>query len=249
MELIPLKTPILQRGDDLSAALKKAGEIRPNDIVVITSKVVAACEDAYINLNTIKVSPEAVIEAEKTGGRTPAFCQAVMNETARMHGKMIGRCPGALLTLLHPEPQIWIVSVNAGMDQSNVPDGFALGWPLNSGASAKRMREELGCAVIIIDSCCMPLRTGISAYALACAGVDPARDEIGKPDLFGRALRMTRDNVADELAAATSLIMGNAAQSTPAVIVRDHGLPPSDFCGWIPTFPPEEDLFRDVLRL
>lgn len=247
MELLPLKTPILKHGDDLASILRAAGDIRADDIVVITSKVVAACEDAYVDLNAITVSDEAREKADGTG-RSPEFYQAVMNETARMNGKIIGHCPGALLTLLHPEPKISIVSVNAGMDQSNVPDGFALGWPRDSAASARRLKSELGCAVIVIDSCCMPLRTGISAFALACAGIDPARDEIGKPDLFGRALRMTRDNVVDELAAATSLIMGNAAQATPAVIVRDHGLPATEFSGWIPTFPPEQDLFRDVFR-
>ena len=79
--------------------------------------------------------------------------------------------------------------------------------------------------------------------------MDPIRDEIGKPDLFGKPLRITRDAVADELASAASLLMGNAAQATPAVIARGHGLPKSDFGGWVPTFPPEEDLFRDVIKL
>ena len=248
MELLPLKTGLLRAGDDLAGALRNAGAIRSDDIVVVSSKAVATCEDAFVDLASIAVSDEARAEADKTG-RTPAFCQAVLDETARMHGKVVGRCPGALLCLLHPLPHIWIVAANAAMDQSNVPEGTALGWPLDSAASAKRLSDELGCAVIVIDSCCTPLRTGIAAYALACAGVEPVRDERGKPDLFDKPLRITRDAVADELASAASLLMGNAAQATPAVIARGHGLPPSDFHGWIPTFPPEEDLFRDVIRL
>ena len=248
MELLPLKTGLLRAGDDLAAALRRAGDIRAGDIVVVTSKVVAACEDAFVDLATIAVSDAARKEAEKTG-RSAEFCQAVLNETSRMHGKVVGRCPGALLSLVHPAEGMHIVAANAGMDQSNVPEGTALGWPVDSAASAKRLREELACAVIVVDSCCTALRTGIDAYALACAGVDPIRDERGKPDLFGRPLRMTSDAVADGLAAASSVLMGNAAQATPAVIVRDHGLPESDFAGWVPTFPPEDDLFRDVIRL
>lgn len=248
MQLLPVTTGLLQRGADLAGALGKNGDIRTDDILVLSSKIVATCEDAFVDLKAIAVSDEALSEAKKTG-RSPEFCQAVLNETARMHGTIVGRCPGAMLCLLHPLPNIWIVAANAGMDQSNVPDGTALGWPTDSAASAKRLQEEIECAVIVIDSCCTPLRTGIDAYALACAGIDPIRDERGKPDLFGVPLRITRDAIADELASAASLLMGNAAQATPAVIVRDHGLLRSDFSGWIPTFPPEEDLFRDLLHL
>jgi coenzyme F420-0:L-glutamate ligase / coenzyme F420-1:gamma-L-glutamate ligase len=248
MELIGITTDILRRGDNLAATLKGAADIHPDDIVVISSKIIATCEDAFVDLATINVSDTARMEAEKTG-RSPEFCQTVLDETTRMHGRVAGRCPGALLCVLHPTPTVTILAANAGMDQSNVPDGTALGWPRDSAASAKRLASELGCAVIIIDSCCTVLRTGISAYALACAGIDPIRDERGKPDLFGKPLRITRDAIADELAAGTSVIMGNAAQATPAVIVRNHGLPRSNFAGWIETFRPEEDLFRDVLRL
>ncbi len=248
MELLPLKTGLLRAGDDLVAALNAAGDIRPDDVAVITSKIVATCEDAFYDLATIAVSDEARAEAGKTG-RSPEFCQAVIDETARMDGKIVGRCPGAMLCLVRPAKSVHIVAANAGLDQSNVPEGTALGWPRDSAASAKRLADALGCAAIVIDSCCTPLRAGITAYALACAGIDPVRDERGTPDLFGKPLRITRDNVVDELAAAASLLMGNAAQATPAVIVRGHGLPPSDFSGWIPTFPPEEDLFRDVLKL
>jgi coenzyme F420-0:L-glutamate ligase/coenzyme F420-1:gamma-L-glutamate ligase len=248
MELLPLKTDILRAGDDLAAALKRAGDIRPDDVVVISSKAVATCENAFINVKTIGISKRALADAEKTG-RSSAFCQAVADETARMDGRVVGHCPGAMLCTLHPAEGIWIVAANAGMDQSNVPDGTALGWPKDSAASAKRLRDELGCAVIITDSCCTPLRAGITAYALACAGIEPVRDERGTPDLFGKPLRITRDNVVDELSAAANFLMGNAAQATPAAIVRGHGLEPSDFAGWVPTFPPEEDLFKDVIRL
>ncbi len=248
IELLPLTTGLLRAGDDLVAALRTAGDIREDDILVLSSKAVATCEDAFVDLKTIDVSDEARSEAEKTG-RSSEFCQAILNETKRMNGYVSGRCPGALLCLVRPAPTVSILAANAGMDQSNVPDGLALGWPRDSAVSAARLSKELGCAVIVVDSCCTPFRTGISAYALACSGVDPIRDERGKPDLFGKPLRITQDAIADCLAAGTSTLMGNAAQATPAVIVRDHGLPQSDFSGWIETFPLEEDLFKDVMRL
>lgn len=247
MHLLPLRTGLLRRGDNLTVALRAAGEMLPGDIVVISSKAVATCEDAFVDLTTITVSNAALDEAEKTG-RTPAFCQAVLNETARMNGSVVGRCQGAMLCLLQPATGVSIVAANAGMDQSNVPDGTALGWPMDSAASAKRLQAELSCAVIITDSCCTPLRAGITAYGLACAGIDPIRDERGKPDLFDKPLRITRDNVVDELSAAANFLMGNAAQATPAVIIRDHGVTATNFAGWAPTFPPEEDLFKDVIH-
>lgn len=248
MELIPLRTGLLHAGDDLSTALRAAADIRADDVIVVSSKAVATCENAFIDIHAIHISDTALSEAEKTG-RSPGFCQAVLDETARMDGRIVGRCPGAMLCLVRPADGIHIVAANAGMDQSNVPEDTAIGWPKDSAASAMRLRSELGCPVIITDSCCTPLRAGITAYALACAGIDPVRDERGKPDLYEKPLRITRDNVVDELSAAANFLMGNAAQATPAVIVRDHGLAPSTFAGWVPTFPPEEDLFRDVLRV
>lgn len=248
MVLLPIRTPLLHADDDLTAILMEATDIRESDIVVISSKAIATCENAFVDLSHMDISERAQEEAIKTG-LLPAFCEAVLRDTARMNGRVLGRCTGALLCLLQPTDSIHLVAANAGMDQSNVPANMALGWPHDPPASAQRLQRALGCAVIIIDSCCTPLRTGVSAYALACAGMEPIRDERGTPDLFGRPLSITRDALADQLASASALLMGNAAQSIPAVIVRDHGLPPSDFHGWVPTFSPQADLFRDVLHL
>lgn len=248
MILLPVKTDLLRAGDNLAERISKVEKPEPDDILVVSSKAVAVWENAFVDLDTIEISTAAQEEAKKTG-RSPGFCQAVLNETRRMNGRIAGHCPGAILCVVHPADGVSIVAVNAGMDESNVPEHTAVGWPHDPVASAQRLQKTLGCAVIIIDSCCIPIRSGISAYALACSGIDPIRDERGKPDLFGKLLRMTRDAIADELAAAASLLMGNAAQATPAVLVREHGFPSSDFAGWIPTIAPEADLFRDVLRL
>ena len=96
MQLLPLRTGLLRAGDDLAAALKRAGDLLPGDIVVVTSKAIATCDDDFVDLSAIGVSDAARSEAEKTG-RSPEFCQAVLDETARMGGTVVGRCPGALL--------------------------------------------------------------------------------------------------------------------------------------------------------
>ncbi|NOS67810.1 MAG: hypothetical protein HOO67_05625 [Candidatus Peribacteraceae bacterium] len=102
-------------------------------------------------------------------------------------------------------------------------------------------------AVIITDSCCRPRRLGVTAFALTVSGLDPLQPNTG-PDLFGRPLRMTTEAAADQLATAANFLMGNGAQSVPAVIIRDHGLTLSDWEGWVPGIEPEKDLFRDILR-
>jgi len=115
------------------------------------------------------------------------------------------------------------------------------------GAAARRPYTHPRVAVIISDSCVRPRRWGVTAFALTVAGIDPLRDEAGREDLFGRKLRITKEAIADQIATAANMLMGNADQSIPAVIVRDHGLALSDYEGWVPGIEPEEDLFRGIL--
>ena len=102
-------------------------------------------------------------------------------------------------------------------------------------------------AVILSDSCCRPRRWGVTAYALAVAGIDPLHDQKGAHDLYGREIRITQEAVADQLATAANMLMGNADASTPAVIMRDHKTPLSDYEGWVPGIAREEDLFAGLL--
>ena len=166
-----------------------------------------------------------------------------------------------------------IITANAGLDESNTEKGTAVGWPEDPAKSAQMLRQKLAnhtkvmsdkrlaasngeklianrlplIAVVITDSCVRPRRWGVVAFALAVAGIDPLRDEAGREDLFGRKLRITKEAIADQLATAANMLMGNADQSIPAVIIRDHGLTLSDFAGWVPGIEPEEDLFREII--
>lgn len=284
MLLVPLQTPLLKPGDDLAAILIKEGTMQAGDIVVISSKAVATVEGAMVDLQTFTPSTEAEKLSEQTG-RSPAFNQAMLEELQRLHGSVISTCPGAALTELRPslvtktaarfstrDDKPWsILIANAGLDESNAPEGFAIGWPVDPVASVRKLRGLLvdwligyqnlkqktkqpdnqttkpSLGIILSDSCCRPRRLGVTAFALAVSGLDPLQSQKGKEDLFGKSLRITTEAVADQLATAANFLMGNAGQSVPAVIIRDHGLTLSEWEGWVPGIEPEEDLFRGMV--
>ena len=182
----------------------------------------------------------------------PRFTQAVLDETKRMNGVVAGTCPFALLTSLKPDGMETgrIFCPNAGLDQSNVESGFAIGWPRDPLKSIRKLQKSFSIfhfpfSIVLSDSCCRPSRLGVTAFALVCAGIDPLRSEIGKNDLFGKRMRVTNEAIADQLATAANAVMGNTNQCCPAAIVRDHGYPPSDFCGWVEGIEAEEDMFRN----
>lgn len=269
MLLLPCPTPILRKGDNLAAAIAHAVALRTGDIIAVSSKAVATTEGAAIDLTALSPSPDAVRYARATGRSAP-FLQAVLDETERLHGTVRGTCPGALLTEVRPAgfPGGTILAANAGLDQSNIEEGFAIGWPRDPVASALELRRRLESsptaplpspgegmgmgekrhvAVIITDSACRPRRRGVTAFALACAGIDPLQNEQGRRDLFDRELRITTEAVADQLATAANFLMGNAGQSVPVAVIRDHGIPFTNFIGWVPGIEPEEDLFRGLI--
>lgn len=249
MQLLPIKTPLLQKGDDLVSLLMNHADVQDNDIVIVSSKAIATVEGAAIKLASLIVSDEARSWAEKSG-LTPMFTQAIIEETVRLRGKIIGYCPKALLCELKPEglQKGAVLAPNAGLDESNSENGYAIGWPTDPVSSVKKIRSTLtkNVAVIISDSCCRPRRIGVTAFALTACGVDPFRSEVGKQDLFGKELQITVESVADQLVTAANILMGNAAQSIPAVIIRDHQIPFTSFCGWVQGIEPEEDLFRSL---
>ena len=272
MQLIPVPSPILKQGDDLCTLLMHAG-LQSGDIVVISSKALATVEGGMVALAKMQPSSEAVQWSKRCGG-TPEFRQAVLDEVKRLNGKILAGCPQAMLTELKPEgmPSGTILVANAGLDESNAPEGYCIGWPADAVKSVKQLRRELenllktkktkrtkknssssfsssssSVALIISDSSCRPRRIGVIAIALVVSGLDPVQSSIGKSDLFGKKLRMTQEAVADQLATAANMLMGNAAQSIPAVIIRDHGISLTNFEGWVPGINPQDDLFQATI--
>lgn len=257
MELLPVRLPLLHEGDDLVSAVCERINLNSDDIVAVSSKAVAIVEGAAIDLSKIEVTDEALAWEEKLKRtkRNPAFRQAILNEAVRLNGKASDACPQAMLCELKPDgvDQGTVLAVNAGLDLSNIPDAFAIGWPIDCVASVRRIKAELEdkqtgpFGVVLTDSCCRPRRVGVTAMALTVAGFDPIKNMVGSKDLYGHELAMTMEATADQLATAANFLMGNSSEQIPVVVIRGHNLPMTDYCGWVDGIDPEEDLFRGLL--
>jgi coenzyme F420-0:L-glutamate ligase / coenzyme F420-1:gamma-L-glutamate ligase len=241
--------PQVQRGDDLAGltveALKRADlQLHPDDVLVFAQKVVSKAEGRLIELASVTPS-ERALELAQTVQKDPRLVELVLRESRR-----IVRTARDVLIVEH---RLGFIMANAGIDQSNVagPDrDCALLLPEDPDASAMRLREGLavrtGCetAVIISDSFGRPWRVGTVGVAIGCAGLAATLDLRGQSDLHGRPLRVTIVGHADEIASAASLLMGQASEGRPVVLVR--GLPartPHRSAAAL-LRPPGEDLFR-----
>jgi coenzyme F420-0:L-glutamate ligase/coenzyme F420-1:gamma-L-glutamate ligase len=229
IQLIPLVgLPEIGPGADLpaliiAAATAQGEAVIPNDIIVVAQKIISKAEDRKIKLELIKPSSKA-LELAAICGKDPRLVELILSESAS-----VVRCMPGVLIVQH---RLGMTVANAGIDQSNIQDGddHALLLPLDPDKSAEALHAALSLhasgavGVIINDSFGRPWRKGTCGTAIGCAGVESLMDLRGRPDRFGRNLRTSELGFADELAAAASLVMGQAAESTPAVIVR--GLPP-----------------------
>jgi coenzyme F420-0:L-glutamate ligase/coenzyme F420-1:gamma-L-glutamate ligase len=242
--------PLVEPGADLVGLIcdscRGSGtELADNDIVVIAQKVVSKAEGRYVDLATITPSAEATALAEKAH-KDPRLVEVILGESAAV----LRHRPGVLIV----EHKLGFVVANAGVDQSNVDPRQGrqpvLLLPKDPDASAERFHQgfqkHLGkrIGVIISDSFGRAWRLGTVGIALGAAGFPSLIDLRGTPDLHGRPLQVSEVGFADEIAAAASLLMGQAAEASPIVVVR--GLRWSDEA--VPARAllrrPEEDLFR-----
>jgi coenzyme F420-0:L-glutamate ligase/coenzyme F420-1:gamma-L-glutamate ligase len=242
--------PLVASGDDLGAmtatAISRAGlELRADDVLVFAQKVISKAEGRRVDLST--VTPGAPARAlALTVQKDPRLVELVLRESRRV--------VRAAKDVLIVEHRLGLVMANAGIDQSNVAnpgDGeFALLLPEDPDASAERLRQRLqvltGCApaVVVSDSFGRPWRVGTVGVAIGCAGFPATLDLRGAADLFGRPLRITVVGLADEAASAASLLMGQAAEACPVVLVRGLKLrsPHQPATGLMR--PAAQDLFR-----
>ena len=242
--------PLIRAGDDLVgliiAGMTAAGLVlQDHDVVVIAQKIVSKAEGRFVDLATVVPSPRAETLAREVQ-KDPRLVELILSESRRVvrSGKDV----------LIVEHRLGFVMANAGVDQSNVAEPgdrqLVLMLPQDPDASAARLQKELehrsGCevGVVINDSFGRPWRLGTVGVAIGCAGLPALLDFRGHPDLFGRRLQVTVVAYADEIAAAASLLMGQADEARPVVIVRglprhDRRLPASSLIR-----PTEEDLFR-----
>ena len=214
---MPMFLPGMSVAAEVRVAAHRQGEsLRRDDIVVVAQKIVSKAEGRLVRLGDVVPGPAAERLAEKTG-RKAAFCQLIIDESVE-----VLRASPAAIIVRHSTGH---VLANAGIDGSNVEDDAVLLWPRDGDVSARTIRMELGApAVVIADSLGRAWLMGTLGTAIGCAGLAVIDDKRGKDrDLFGRTLQATIVAVADAIATAAVLTMGEGAEGTPAAIVRGAG--------------------------
>ena len=253
LTLTPLQhIPLIRQGNDLAdivvkALLENNIALANDDILVFAQKIISKAEGRAVNLATIRPSPQALELARQTE-KDPRVVELILQES----NEVLRIRVGAIIV----EHKLGFVCANAGIDHSNVAgagdaaEEWALLLPADPDRSAEQLRHAVESqtgkriGVLVIDSHGRAWRNGTVGAAIGIAGLPGLLDLRGQPDLFGYTLQVTQVGVADELAAAASLVMGQAAEMTPVVHAR--GFPYSLREGKLNELirPKEQDLFR-----
>jgi coenzyme F420-0:L-glutamate ligase/coenzyme F420-1:gamma-L-glutamate ligase len=231
------RLPEVRPGDDIAALIRsKTGVLDEDTIVVVAQKIVSKAEGAIVDLRSIEPSDLAINWAGQFG-RDPRLIELVLRESRRI--VKMDR------DILIAETRHGFVAANAGIDQSNVPgEHFATTLPADPDASARRIREGLGCgAVIVSDTFGRPWRDGLVNVAIGVAGLEPLADLRGAPDRSGRLMHATVLAIADELAAAAGLVMPKSG-GVPVALITGFDWPRGEGSARSLIRPPEKDLFR-----
>jgi len=264
LTLTPLQhIPLIRQDDNLADVVVNVLQenniaLEDNDIIVFAQKIVSKAEGRTVNLAMVTPS-ERAIELAKQTEKDPRLVELILQES----NEVIRSRVGAIIV----EHKLGFVCANAGIDHSNVnsplsraersdsedeapPQDWVLLLPQNPDGSAEQIRSQIQSktgkrvGILIIDSHGRAWRNGTVGTAIGVAGIPALEDLRGTPDLFGFKLQVTQVGVADELAAATSLMMGQAAEGTPVVHVRGFPYPMRD--GKLKELirPKDQDLFR-----
>ncbi|MBU1148580.1 coenzyme F420-0:L-glutamate ligase [Patescibacteria group bacterium] len=226
MELIPIKSPLIKPGGFYKTLIKllSGQKIENGDVLALASKVIAIEQNDLVVIDKIKVGNRASSLAKKYQMTAP-FVQLVIEQA----DKIIGGVKGTLLTEING-----LVIANAGIDHSNSPKNHYILWPKNPTQAAAKVQKIIKdkfskkVGIILVDSHCQPRRLGTSGLALAISGWQGVIDQRKKKDLYGQTLKITFSNLADDLAAASSSLMGEAAEKTPLVLIKQAPIKLSD---------------------
>ena len=222
MQVLPIKTRIIVQEDNivdvLLESLNELGiTLLDNDIITLAETPLGTTEGQVVKLSEVQVSDKA----KELGARyelLPEVAELIIQEA----DEILGGIPRVVLTIKNNT-----LMANAGVDKSNIPPGYASLLPVDSRASAERVRNEIKertgktIGVMVIDSRTQPLRLGNIGMALGVAGFRPVADDRGRHDLFGNEMRITRRAIADNLASACTSVMGESDESVPIALIRD----------------------------
>jgi coenzyme F420-0:L-glutamate ligase/coenzyme F420-1:gamma-L-glutamate ligase len=240
--------PEIEPGDNLGAVLAECIEtagldVVDGDIVAIAQKIVSKAEGQFVDLGDI-VPSAAALELEYSKTKDPRLAELILRESRRV----VRDTPMVLIV----EHRSGIVLANAGIDRSNVrgDDDTALLLPEDADASAAALKQQLdqhfgaSLGVLITDSVGRPWRMGTTGLAIGCAGIDAMHDMRGDRDRFGRVLQVAEIAVADSLAGAANLVMGEGDEGVPAALIRGVDAGGSKQSARDILRPAREDLFK-----
>lgn len=225
LEGMPEVTPGMELAPLIAAALERQGlAARDEDVLLVCQKIVSKSQDRFVDLDAIEVSARARELATRCG-KDARLVEVILQESTE-----VVRCAPQVLIVRH---RLGLVMANAGVDQSNVPDSEStvLLLPDDPDGSAAALRASLASlcgvapAVVITDTFGRPWRQGVCGTAIGAAGIVTLLDRRGEADRFGRKLKVTQTPVADQLACAATLLMGEGAEGRPVVLAR--GVPAS----------------------
>jgi coenzyme F420-0:L-glutamate ligase/coenzyme F420-1:gamma-L-glutamate ligase len=223
LEGIPEVTPGMALAPLIAAALERQALVAAaDDVLLVCQKIVSKSEGRFVELAAVEVSVRARDLAARCG-KDPRLVEVILRESIE-----VVRCAPQVLIVRH---RLGLVMANAGVDQSNVPgsEQRVLLLPQDPDASASALRRSLSAilgfspALIITDTFGRPWRSGVCGTAIGASGITALLDRRGERDRFGRELKVTQVAIADALAAAATLVMGEGAEGRPAVLAR--GLP------------------------
>ena len=243
IQIIPVKIKEdIQPSDDIVALILSSSKssIDDGDVIVISQKIISKKEGRVVNLNSI-IPSELSVGISSAYEKDPRLVEAILSESKRIvrmeHGVII------------VETNHNFICANAGIDESNVEKGFATLLPVDPDKSAKKIRDAIlqitgkNTAVIISDTFGRPFRLGQTDHAIGIAGIESIKNYEGKPDTFGKIMRVTAIAIVDELCAAAELVMGKTEKS-PAAIIKNYSFESKNDSISSIIRDEDEDLFR-----
>ena len=225
IKLIALKNfPLIKPNDDLAIIINNSISLNnicidDNDVIVVAQKIISKSENRYVDLDKVEISEEAKDLATKLN-KDKGLIQTIINES----NKIISTEKKVVIV----EHKLGFININAGIDQSNIPQdkNLALLLPENPTKSAVDLHQELtkflnkNISIIISDSMTRPFRSGVTNFALASHNIQSLIDLKGDEDMFGNKLKGTEIATADELASAAGLLMGQSDEGIPVVVIK-----------------------------